>query len=305
MLTAAAARSLPDSLSFAANTITSSAELIRSGYTRAAVRAQLDARRWQQIERAVVLHNGQLHRDEQQQVALVNCGPRAVLTAFTAAERRGLSGWERDRIDVLVPAGARVLRPGGIDLRVHYTGSWVQPTTERWQAVQRIAPALVRAASTFTRARAGCGILAAGVQQRLVRAHELESVLHSSPRTRHHAVLLHAVRDIAQGSQALSEIDFARLCRRFALPTPTRQAVRIEPSGRRRYLDAEWLRGDGSRVAVEVDGALHLTPRRWWDDEFRHNEIVISGTALLRFPSVVLRTEAEIVPDQLRRLLRL
>jgi very-short-patch-repair endonuclease len=54
---------------------------------------------------------------------------------------------------------------------------------------------------------------------------------------------------------------------------------------------------------VEVDGALHLTPRRWWDDQLRQNEIVIGGTIVLRYPSVVVRDSPNIVAAQLRRLL--
>jgi hypothetical protein len=113
------------------------------------------------------------------------------------------------------------------------------------------------------------------------------------------------VRDIAQGAEALSEIDFSRLCVRFGLPRPVHQAIRVEPGGRRRYLDAQWTRADGKRVAAEVDGALHLTPRRWWDDQFRQNELTIGGTSVLRFPSVVLRTEPALVADQLRRVIGL
>jgi hypothetical protein len=105
------------------------------------------------------------------------------------------------------------------------------------------------------------------------------------------------------GRQALSEIDFGQLCRRFGLPAPTRQAVRVEPSSRRRYLDAEWRRRDGRTVAAEVDGALHLTPRRWYDDQLRQNEVVIAGTIVLRFPSVVVRDEPALVAAQLRRAL--
>jgi very-short-patch-repair endonuclease len=80
--------------------------------------------------------------------------------------------------------------------------------------------------------------------------------------------------------------------------------VRAEPGGRRRYLDAEWRCRDGRVVAAEVDGALHLTPRRWWDDQLRQNELTIAGTLVLRFPSAVVRAEPALVADQLRRLLR-
>ncbi|MDT4934176.1 MAG: hypothetical protein QOK11_2068 [Pseudonocardiales bacterium] len=54
---------------------------------------------------------------------------------------------------------------------------------------------------------------------------------------------------------------------------------------------------------MEVDGALHLTPARWWDDQSRQNDLVLAGTIMLRFPSVVVRTEPDLVAAQLRRLL--
>jgi hypothetical protein len=135
----------------------------------------------------------------------------------------------------------------------------------------------------------------------LVTAPQLIDALNAAPRVRHRSLLLSATRDIAQGAEALSEIDFARLCRRHGLPEPIRQAVRDEPSGRRRYLDSEWKRPDGRRVVAEVDGALHLIARRWWDDQLRQNELMIAGDLVLRFPSVVMRCEETLVVDQLRR----
>ena len=109
--------------------------------------------------------------------------------------------------------------------------------------------------------------------------------------------------DIGQGAQALSEIDFHTLCRRYRLPAPDRQTVRREPSGRRRYLDASWRRSDGRLVVAEVDGALHLAVRRWWDDQLRQNELSLADALVLRFPSVLVRTEPGRVADQLRRAL--
>ncbi len=44
-------------------------------------------------------------------------------------------------------------------------------------------------------------------------------------------------------------------------------------------------------IAVEVDGAIHLAPERWIDDQLRQNEVVIGGTTMLRYPSVVVRDE--------------
>lgn len=141
------------------------------------------------------------------------------------------------------------------------------------------------------------------MQQRLATAAALVLALTDMPKLRHRKVLRAALADIEQGAQALSEIDFHALCRRHRLPTPERQAVRREPSGRRRYLDATWRRSDGRLVVAEVDGALHLAVQRWWDDQLRQNELSLADALVLRFPSVLVRTEPARVADQLRRAL--
>jgi hypothetical protein len=188
-------------------------------------------------------------------------------------------------------------------LVLHRTGDWNAVEVAPARRLHWPSPALLIAAASFRTARPACGLLAAAVQQRLVTPTNIEGALAKAPRLRHRASLLAAVRDIAQGSHALSEIDFVRLCRRHNLPAPTRQALRVEPTGRRRYLDAEWRLPDGRTVAVEVDGALHLTPQRWYDDQLRQNEVVIGGTIVLRFPSTVVRDEPLLVASQLRRIL--
>jgi hypothetical protein len=281
--------------------VVTTVDLRRAGWSDEAVRAQLAARRWQRFGRVVVLHGGPPTLAERRGIALLNCGGRALLTAFTAAELHGLRGWERPTTHVLVPAGTRVRDVAGV--RLHYTGDRARLDAVAGRRLHRCAPALVLAASTFAHPRPACGILAAGVQQRLVTAHQLRSALELAPRTRHRRFLRAAVDDIAQGAQAMSEIDFARLCRLAGLPAPTRQAVRAEPGGRRRYLDAEWTRADGRRVVVEVDGALHLSPRRWWDDQLRQNELVIVNDRVLRFPRVMVRTDPDLIIAQLRRVL--
>jgi hypothetical protein len=143
------------------------------------------------------------------------------------------------------------------------------------------------------------------VQQRLVTADHLRQALAARGRVRHRRALALAIEDIAQGALALSEIDLGQLCRRHRLPQPERQAVRVDRVGRRRYVDAEWLSRTGKRIVAEIDGALHLAPRRWWDDQLRQNEFVISGDLILRFPTVIVRYEELLVADQLGRALLL
>lgn len=277
------------------------AELVRMGCTRAQLRARVAAGRWQRIGRAFVMHNGELTRAERWSVGVLNCGPRAVLASLSAAESLGLQGWERDEVHVLAPAGVARPRLPGIPVVLHRKRMIDASSIFSHRRCQRMAPAIVLAATGFAGARPGCGLLAAGVQQRLVSATALRDALDASANLRHRRVLIAAADDIAMGAHALSEIDFVGLCRRHGLPLPVLQAVRVEASGRRRYLDAEWRRRDGRRLVAEVDGAIHLAARRWWDDQLRQNELTLTRSLVLRFPSVIVRTDEALVVDQLRR----
>jgi hypothetical protein len=253
------------------------------------------------VGRAVVLHNAVLTVAEQRRAALINAGTPAALTAFTAAEEFGLRSWERPSIHVLVPGGTRVSRAAELDVRVHYVGEWNAAEILAVRDLHRAAPAMVLAASTFTHPRPACGLLAAAVQQRLVTPQQMLTAMRANSRVRHRHAMTLAMQDIAQGSEALSEIDLAQLCRRNGLPPPVRQAVRVTRLGRRRYVDAEWASRAGRRIVAEVDGALHLAPRRWWDDQLRQNELVLAGDVVLRSPTVIVRHEPLLVVDQLRR----
>jgi hypothetical protein len=280
-------------------------ELNRAGFSDDAIQAQLSARRWQRVGRAVVQHNGPLTRSQRWLVARLHAGPRALLTAFTAAQWLGLNGWERTETHILAPVGTRARRIDSGPVRLHFALHWTDVRQHGRSVCHDLPDALLRAAATFDSARPACGILAASVQQRLVTPAALRDSLARASRTRHRAILLSAVADIEQGSEALSEIDFLALCRRFSLPEPERQTVRRDSTGRRRYLDATWRRSDGRLVVVEIDGALHLAQKRWWDDQLRQNELSLADALVLRFPSVVVRTEPELVAAQLRRALLL
>jgi hypothetical protein len=299
MLTQAAARTV-DAVNTIGSGVYTRSELIALGCTRSQITARIAAHRWRALGRAVVLDNGELTRQQRWQVAVLNCGPRAVLASFSAAEAQGLAGWEREEIHVLAPAG--VARPR-IDLPIvlHRTRRLEAATVYPQRRCQRVAPAVVLAAGGLRRPRPACGLVATAVQQRLATVHQLRSVVAGPATQRHRHSLSLALDDIEMGAQALSEIDFARLCRRSGLPEPARQRVRADRLGRRRYLDVEWPLPDGRRVVVEIDGAVHLTARHWFDDQLRQNEIVLDGALMLRYPSVVVRTEEALVIGQLRR----
>ena len=79
--------------------------------------------------------------------------------------------------------------------------------------------------------------------------------------------------------------------------------VRLDGSGKRRYLDAVVEAPSGAQIAVEIDGAIHLLELSYWNDMSRGNELVISGQPFLRFPSIALHFDQALVADQIRRAL--
>lgn len=268
----------------------------------------VDQARWQSLgPTAVVLHNGPLTPRQRQHVALLNAGPQAALSAWTALEVDGLTGWGRPVIHLLVPRGLTpAWRAAGV--KVHESRRF-HPELHAHPArvPRRTSPArsAIDAATWSNNPRTAVGVLAAVVQQRLARPEELMAELEGAGRIRYLRLLTRAVADIAGGAQALSEIDFGRLCRRFGLPEPERQQVRRDSEGRRRYLDAAWRRPDGRRVVAEVDGALHLLPAQYWDDMARDNDLTLDGDIVLRFPAFVFRVHPARVAAQVARALGL
>jgi hypothetical protein len=280
------------------------AGLVQAGFTPSQVRAQLAAGRWRMTGTAVVRHNGPLTRRQRWDAALVNTGPRAALTGFTAAEAHGLAGWQRDWIDVLVPVGVARPHLDGIEVRIHRTRNWTGRSNPLVYRLDTLAHSLVVAARSFPDSRSACGLFAAAVQQRLTTTGQLLAAVDRPSCTRHARALRAALLDIAGGAQAMSEIDLVRLCRRYRLPEPCRQAARRDANGRTRYLDAYWEMADGRTVIAEVDGGLHLDPMNWWRDQQRQNALSVDGAVFLRFPSWAIRSNPASVARQLRTVLR-
>lgn len=271
------------------------------------IAAQLNAGRWTARGPLIlVMHNGPLTMRQQVWAAVLNAGPRAALCGRTAAALHGLEGWDDGRIHVVVPRGERPPELPGVAVRIHESRRFLP---ERDRVAGREPPrtslerGLIDAAAWTPVSRTACGLLVAGVQQRLTVARRLLSVLDLAGQVRNRTVMRRTLWDIEGGARALSELDFNKFCRRARLPIAERQAVRLDGFGRRRYLDATMVGRDGRRVSVEIDGAVHLLVRSYWDDCDRANELIIAGEALLRFPTVALYVATDRVADQLRRAL--
>jgi hypothetical protein len=283
--------------------MTTAAAVAQIGPT--AVRWRVASGRWQRPCRGVIVtHSGPLSRDQLLWVVVLGAGPHSALAGLTAARIDGLTWLDDGWIHVVVPE-SRVVRtelPGRAV--VHRSRSFgradVHPA--RQPPRTRMPRSILDAASWMRTENGTRAVLAAGVQQRLVRATDLATELGRRGWLPRQALIRSTVADIADGAQALSELDFCRLTRRYGLPEPSRQVLRSDPAGRARWLDAYWER---ARVVAEVDGLWHMDAATWWADMRRDNNLTASGFRVLRFPAFALRDHPEVVAAQLADALRL
>ncbi|WP_285794499.1 hypothetical protein [Micromonospora sp. NBRC 107095] len=274
-----------------------------------AVRGRIRTGRWRSICRGILLTgNGRLTRDQQLWVAVLAAGPGAMLAGVTAAAEAGVRGLRREPLHVLVPAARRAARTTLRRLPIDMPAVLVHRTTVLPESHRQLARpprtttarALVDAAGWAAGVDEAQAVLAAGCQQRRVLPEELRAVLDVLPRVPRRHLIGQTVGDIAGGAQALSEIDFLRLCRRHGLPAPDLQKHRVDAAGRSRWLDAYWRKW---RVQVEVDGAHHMDARQWAADMRRQNDVWTSGDRILRFPAWLVRARPDEVADTVRRAL--
>jgi hypothetical protein len=283
------------------------AQLFALGVNRDAIRTRARAGRWRLVgSSVVVVHSGPLTDRARQWAAVLAAGPDAALCGLTAAAAGGLSGFPTRVIHVVVANGAHPPRPPDevapvkvhvsrrFDFRVDVHPSALPPRT-------RTARAVIDASTWADSDVRGCGVMAAAVQQRLVTVDHLRDELATAGSVRRRRLLEGVLGDIEGGAHSFAELDLARIFREVGLPPPVRQAIREDPSGRRRYLDAFW---PDHGLCVEIDGSFHWTEQQWRLDIDRHNHLVADGIRLLRIPALLLRADRARVLEPIARILR-
>ncbi|GAA2695585.1 endonuclease domain-containing protein [Actinoplanes palleronii] len=275
---------------------------------RGIARGHVNAGRWRQVCRGIVTTtNGELLRRQQLWAALLLAGRGAALAGVTALAEAGVRGLWDPGVRVLVPAERnRTLRLPGLppDMPpVRITRTRLLPDEHRQAGSPPrtiVARSVVDAAVWAPTWDAARTVIAASCQQRRVTPAEIFAVLATRRRLPRFALIKATLNDVAGGAEALSEIDFMELCRRFGFPMPDRQERRRDRSGRIRFLDAYWKRW---RLHVEIDGSHHIDAGHWESDMLRQNQVWIDGDRILRFPAAMIRSRPEAVAVQLRQAL--
>jgi hypothetical protein len=245
-------------------------------WSRATIRAQLAAQRWQQPARGVVIaHNGPITDLQRVWVALLACAPGSALGGLTALTQDGLEGFVLpSKPQVILPEGAT--RPRYGDVAPHWS--------------TRLDDRDVHPTKTPRRTRS---------QRSIVD----EASWSDSPRRgpcRHRALIVSSILDAVGGIQSLPERDFGDIVSRYHLPPPSRQHP-VRGTDGRYFLDVGWDRYD---AGCEIHGIPHLEVLQWDADLRRANDIVVRGPRLLVFSSYAIRNEQQDVAQQVMALLR-
>lgn len=279
-------------------------QLRAAGWTGSQIEHEIAFGRWQRAAPSVVaLQNAPLTDDQRLWLGVLHGGEDAVLSHLTACRRAGLQWYgDEDTIHVLTRKGDLVEPLDGFVF--HQT----RRPYLRWLRTMPSCPprlpieyAALLTAERDRHLRRAVGLLAACVQQRLTSAERLLVTRPKIRKLRNGAVFDWALGDIAGGAQSFAEIDIGRLCERSGLVPPTRQSVRKDADGRRRYLDCEWVLPDGRIVVLEIDGSFHLKVGAWWADMKRERAVVLSRSTVLRCASIELRLEPWTVVADLRQ----
>ncbi len=270
-------------------------QLRAGGVGRHDVRSEVDAGRWTVAGRhTVLIGTGELSAEAKRWQAVWESGAGAALDGVVALLVAGMTGFRADRLDVSLPHRNRWHLVAGVQL---HRRQRMPPVVEA--GIARVKPqfAVMHAAAWAVSDRQAALLLCLVVQQRLVRPADLLAACDSVGRLRRGAAIRQIVRDVCDGAQSLGKLDFALMCRRSGLPRPSRQAVRTTAAGRV-YLDVAW---DDLGLVVEIDGGHHGLALNPVDDAVRQNELVISGSRVLRIPVVGLRIAADTFMDQVVR----
>jgi len=274
-------------LAEAQDQIVSRGQLRALGLTRFDVRSQVRAGRWiKPSPHTVATATGTLTSRQQWRVAVLETGcADAALDGVTALQAAGLLGISGPT-EVSCGHGSRPRPVPGVRVRVT---RWRSGTDVVWAGVPRLrpAPAAVHAALWARSHREAALVAVAVVQQRLTTPARLRAELDRIRRHPRRLVLRQLIDDVADGAQALGELEFARMCRARGLPRPRQQAVRTGPGGRC-YLDVSF---DDYGVVVEIDGGQHLWGLASVADALRQNDLVVGGEVVLRIPLVGLRVD--------------
>ena len=275
--------------------VVSRRQLRQANVTWQHVDARIRGGTWQAIGPSViVLHGGPLSERQKLWAAVLHGGKGAALGGLTAARADGLEGFEPTAFQVITPHGNNREDLQHEQLRVKVQESRrlgaadVHPSRKPRRT--RFPRSIIDGASLASSEGRCRAIIAAAVQQRLVRPAELLVVAQSRKTLARRALIIETIGDVEGGSHSLPELEYLRGLRRVGLPVPTRQRIVKRGKGRY-YLDCEF---DAYKVTVEINGAQHVELLTKEFDDVRRTRLAIGGRLMVDIGSNLVRHDIEL-----------
>ncbi len=267
-------------------------QLLALGLDADRVRNQVAAGRWvPRSPRVVSTTTGDLTWQQRCWLGALHAGPRSLVGGLTAAEVWGLERWTRPQVTVLVDDELSFEPVPGISFFRSRRPFQLLASPRAGLPLVRFEPAVLLFAAYEAQPRAGHGVLAASVQQRLTTAARLEEwidLLHPLRRARS---FRRSLVDIGSGAHSAAELTVRRMCRRHRLALPARQTPRVDRAGRRRWTDCEWDLPGGDVLILEIDGSFHLEVEQWSADIRRARRLTSRHRIVVRCTTYELHHE--------------
>jgi hypothetical protein len=275
-------------------------QAIDAGFSRHAIAARLESRRWQRLHRGVfATFSGPVPRAARLWGAVLRAGDNAVLSHHTAAEVWKLSDEPSSSIHVSVPRRAGALEIPGLAL--HYSSrlpgarhpARLPPQTTLEETVLDLADLSRTAEDAVAWAIRAC-------QRRLTTPGRITDALEARNRAQWRRDLNDAITEVLAGVHSPLERRYLRDVEgKHGLPRGDRQVLTIR-GGRRQYLDVRYA---PYGVVVELDGvSAHPAESRIFDAR-RDNENTLDGFQTLRYGWVPVAYHACAVAREVADLL--
>lgn len=215
-----------------------------------------------------------------------------MIAGLSAAAVRGLKGWERDEITVLVSNPMSFEPLDGFRFFRSRRPTKLLLGAGELPAAQ-IEPAVLLFASGERSLRTALGCLAAVCQQKLTTPARLREWVKLLKPLRRAQTIREFLDDLDGGAQSLAEVDASRLFREWGIAKPDRQKPRWDRAGRRRFTDCEWKLPDGRTLVLEINGGFHDDVLQSMSDQRRNRRLTAPMRTVVSCSAFELRHEPE------------
>lgn len=271
------------SLAAAQHGLVSCRQLADIGLSTASIGRRVASSRWVRADRGVIrLAGAPVTWESRVLAAVLAAGKGAVASHRTAAVLHGLDGFRQGDPEVTVLNGRRFRRDGVLTHQSRDLDK-VVPTIVSSIPVTRVERTLLDLGQVVRLTTVQLALDDAR-RQRLTDWDRLLGclVLHAR-RGRDGVGALRKVLESHSAELAVTDSGFERLVlvrlAEAGLPTPVLQHE-VQVAGRTYRLDLAY---PDRRLAIELDGSIHLRRDVWERDHIRQNDLVLAGWTVLRF----------------------